>query len=557
MGFEDLDDLSELDEIPPFEEDLDVPGFDDSGDGGISRTFKIVGAILVLAVVGIVILLVVFALGGGDDLTDNDKTSTAVIKTNTAVAVDLSMSQTAVEVAILATEEYIQTAEAHATLTQIAVQTSEAQAATEAAMTAEAEAALAMTAEADAAATEAALQEALNMTETAVAIENTLVGRLVGRDGVPASGVTIQLYRDDGNGEFNLPSAGDEAPAGEDEAPATVPQGTDPEEFVSPPEGDAPANDAAGTDSPPADLTGDAIGYGDSVTGDLVAEEVDSYVFAGEQNDVLVITIEPASEVDMVARLADSGDSTVAEASSQPGDRTVILTAVLPSSGQFVVEVRSMAPTGYEMMLDGASAMNDGDTSFVPGGGAGVPLGPVDSLAQDGGDETPQPQPQQGDGDIYVGQVTTDDLGSFDFGALEPGVYFLAVAYEDLPESLQALIFPPTDLVTIMVDVPVSGEVAFTLGSEPTATPDPLFFDQTATALAERTPTATSEGDVTEVPGDDLTPMVTPTLEMPSTGIFSDGDGNVDSSSGLTILAIAAIGLVAVVFVARKLRTSA
>ena len=551
MGFEDLDDLSELDEIPPFEEDLDVPGFDEPGDGGVSRTFKIVGAILVLAVVAIVILLVVFALGGGDDLTDNDKTSTAVIKTNTAVAVDLSMSQTAVEVAILATEEYIQTAEANATLTQIAVQTSEAQAATEQAMTAEAEAALAQTAEAQAAATEQALQEALNMTETAVAIQNTLVGRLVGRDGSPASGVTIQLYRDDGNGEFNLPSQGESAV--DEGAPTENPVVTDPEEFVSPPDGENGNNGAAeAQSSEPVDATGEMITYGNSVTDALAAEEVDTFVFAGEKDDVLVITIEPTDEVDMVARLADASDSTVAEASSQPGDRTVILTAVLPSSGQFVVEVRAMAPTGYEMMLDGASAMGEGDTSYMPGGVAGESLGPVDVLAQTGGEETPVPQ-----GDTFVGQVTTDDLGSFDFGALEPGVYFLAVAYDDLPADLQALIFPPTDLVTIMVDVPVSGEVAFTLGSEPTSTPDPVFFDQTATALAERTPTDMPEADGSEVPGDEVTPAVSATLEMPETGIFSNSDGNVDSSSGLTILAIAAIGLVAVVFVARKLRSAA
>ncbi len=62
MGFEDLGDLSELDEMPPFEEDLTLPEFDDEPGGGVSRTFKIIGALLVLLVVGIVAVLVWWAM---------------------------------------------------------------------------------------------------------------------------------------------------------------------------------------------------------------------------------------------------------------------------------------------------------------------------------------------------------------------------------------------------------------------------------------------------------------------------------------------------------------
>ncbi|MBN1963980.1 MAG: hypothetical protein JW910_05005, partial [Anaerolineae bacterium] len=82
MGFEDLGDLSELDEMPPFDEDLDIPELDEPGGGGVSRTFKIIGAIILLTVVVIVIALVAFALQGGDDLSPGEQTSQARIAMN-------------------------------------------------------------------------------------------------------------------------------------------------------------------------------------------------------------------------------------------------------------------------------------------------------------------------------------------------------------------------------------------------------------------------------------------------------------------------------------------
>jgi hypothetical protein len=59
---------------------------------------------------------------------------------------------------------------------------------------------------------------------------------------------------------------------------------------------------------------------------------------------------------------------------------------------------------------------------------------------------------------------------------------------------------------------------------------------------------------------DQVTNVVVGSPAMPGSGIFSDAgdsiDDATDNSNGLTVLAIAAVGLVAVVFIARKLRTS-
>jgi hypothetical protein len=76
-----------------------------------------------------------------------------------------------------------------------------------------------------------------------------------------------------------------------------------------------------------------------------------------------------------------------------------------------------------------------------------------------------------------------------------------------------------------------------------------LFSQRTGTPGQIVTLTPTPEVEGTIVPG----------ATMPGTGIFSDiGDkgGDMSGTSGLTVLAIAAAGLIAVVFIARKLRTS-
>jgi len=144
----------------------------------------------------------------------------------------------------------------------------------------------------------------------------------------------------------------------------------------------------------------------------------------------------------------------------------------------------------------------------------------------------------------------------FEFEDLDPGIYWLVIDYETLPDSIKALI-PPTEELVIMVNVPVTGQVTFTVGVPPTATPDDSI-SRTQTALA---PSATPE--LAESPTPDLTreaaagPDMTATLEQ--YGLLSDfgTSSGLEGGSGLTVLAIAAAGLIAMVFIARRLRTTA
>ncbi|NDJ77490.1 MAG: hypothetical protein GYB65_14655, partial [Chloroflexi bacterium] len=95
MGFDDLEHLSELDEMPSFDEDLTLPGFDEGPGGGVSRTFVFLGFMMLLAVIVIVVLLVVFVLGGDDELSDFEKTSTAIAQANLVSIEDATATKAA------------------------------------------------------------------------------------------------------------------------------------------------------------------------------------------------------------------------------------------------------------------------------------------------------------------------------------------------------------------------------------------------------------------------------------------------------------------------------
>lgn len=543
--FQDLEDYSALDESPTFDFEEDPFAGEEEPRGGVSRTFKVVGAILLLLVVIIVGVLVVWAVAGEDELSPNEMTSTAVIQTNTAVAIALDNTVTAVALAEQATREAIMTFEFNATQTEISFQTQSAQATLEAGQTATAEFLAGQTATAEFA-TQEALNAAMTATENAA---RTIRGRLVNEDGTIFGNVAIRLYRDNGDGVFNPASVAmlpTPSTTTTPQPPSLAPTGTTEvsEGQVAPPE-TTPAPDQR------------LISYGQTVQGTLTGSAPDSWFFTGAEGDIITITTEAGEpeQMDLFLELLGPDDEFLIEDDDSGGNfNAAIFDFVLPAAGRYTINVDSVAAPGpYTLALE-LSAGEAGPGESAPDDASGynglppfarvVPIEAGGRLPQ-AGDGTPTPEP-----DEFITSIITNPDGTFNFGALEPGIYWLELDYDSLPDDLKALVPDPTvERVYIMVTVPVSGEITFTIGVLPTPTPGLAPFDLTATAFAAQNITPT-EG----TPG--VTPTDTPTPEMPQSGLFSSDGGGLDSAGGLTVLAIAAIGLVAVVFIARKLRAS-
>jgi len=504
--FENLDDFGDLDEEPDFglvEDEFPLDLMEPEPEGP-SRTFKIVGGIIALAVLVIIILLIVFAVGGGGDLSPNEKTSTAVVQLNQTIEAEYNATLTALAQIEAVTKTAVFNSEQTATAEVFAHQTQEALAATAAAQTATAE----FVANQTLAAQQTATQNAINDSLTATAEANRLAGVVVDEEGTIFGNVTLKLYRDDGDGVFN--------PADRTPAPGPV---------------------AAG---------GQALSYGESVDGELEVGASVEWRFTGAAGDVVTISaVAGATGLDLFLELVGPGGTVLTgDDDSGGGADPRIAGFALSQSGEHTIRVSSVSGSGAYTLTLAAEQSSTASRS------TGVDDGIV--LVQAG--STPTPEISL---DELVDVITTTSDGSFDFGSLEPGIYWLELDFESLPPDLQALV-PVGEPVVIMVTVPVQGEVTFTIGAPPvpTATPTPeppelSPFDMTATARAAVvdivTLTPTSE------PGEVVT-------ALPETGLFTDiGDktSEIEGTSGLTLLAIAAAGLVAVVVIARKLRTSA
>lgn len=555
MGFNDLDDDNELgfgdiDQEPSAFGDFgDEEGlFDDfeaeeTTGGGISRTFKILGAVLMIVVILIVVALILFALTSGDELSSNQKTSTAVIKTNTAVAVALVQTQDAINLALTASQEAIMTFEANSTATQISFETQQAQAAIDAANTATAEYQSNQTATSDALQAQAADLE----TQTAVATINTVTGKLV-EDDTAYGGVTIRLYRDDGDGVFN------------------------PADLTPPPT-------QPGGGLPSGDTSAQAISIGQTVEGTLQSGVTAEWDFTGAAGDIITINAIAGDPVQMdtfLALIGPDGASLIED--DDGGERldAAIVDYTLPTDGQYTIRVSSVSGPGpYTLSLTSAgAAVIEGTQEVIEPGmeptlesatepasdavsyhAGGRANGAYDMLIQDTGGTTPSPQPTEPpSADEFITSITTNPDGTFNFGALEPDIYWLVVDYETLPPDLKARI-SPTEQVLLMINVPTAGEVTIDLAPFVAGGPTPNFVGSMTARAQTGTP---PEAAGTEAATEEVVGVVTEEA-LPGTGLFSDvsdAASDVDSSNGLTVLIIAAVGLVAVVFIVRKLRTS-
>ncbi|GAB4417842.1 MAG: hypothetical protein Kow00106_13740 [Anaerolineae bacterium] len=505
--FENLEDFGDLEEEPSFgvvEDEFPLDLMEPEPEG-LSRTFKIVGALMALAVLVIIILLVIFALGG-DELTPSERTSTAVVQLNQTIEAEYNATLTALALIEAVSQTAVFHAEQTATAEFFVRQTEQALAATSAAQTATAE----FIANQTLAAAQTATQDALNQALTATAEANRLTGIVIDEQGNIFGNVTLKLYRDDGDGVFT--------PADLAAAPGGAPLG-------------------AGF-----------LAYDQPVQGTLEVGQTVEWRFNGAAGDVITVeAVADAQGLDLFAELVGpTGTLLTGDDDSGEGSNPRIADFPLPQNGEYVVRLSSVAGSGgYTLTVTAQVA----PSAAVPRNTGGI------VLVQAGATPTPEIS-----ADELIAVITTATDGTFDFGSLEPGDYWLVLDYASLPPNLQALV-PAGEPLVIKVTVPVEGEVRFVVGAPPpTATPVPTTaelspFDMTATAFALEaaesvTPTETGEA---------LTPSPTVTA-IPQTGLFSDiGDGSesIDGTSGLTLLAIAAVGLVAVVFIARKLRTSA
>jgi len=574
MSVNDVDDLNELDELPPFEEDLILPEFDDEPGGGVSRTFKIIGALLVLIVVGIVAVLVWWAVGNESGPSPNEQTSTAIIAMNATTFAEATLTREAYDATVtanaiaqvasqeaIATFEFLQTqtqeaAIAQATQTQealIAAQTAtqeaivaaetatqeavfaaQTQTALDEAATATAfaqldatEAAIAQTQAAEAAAL-TATADAANADATATAAASrTVRGQVIDEEGNIFGGVTLRLYRDDGDGIFN-PA---EDTAAEANPPARTPEPGEPQ----------------------------LMAYGDTVEESLQRNTVDLWRFEGNAGDIVTIEANAGNPAGMdmyLVLLGPDEQPLVEDDDSGPELDALINGFELPEDGVYTIQVSSVSGPGpYTLRLTGqisaapGGAAEEDDAADAESAQPRASNGSYIMLAQLGAD-TPTPIPG---GDTFITFTQTDLEGTFAFEDLDPGIYWLVIDYESLPSSIRAMI-PPTEELVIMVNVPVTGEVTFTVGVPPTATPD-NSIQQTQTALA---PTEAPASPTPEEPLVTATvgPDMTATLDQ--FGLLSDigASTGLEGGSGLTVLAIAAAGLIAMVFIARRLRTA-
>lgn len=544
-----FDDLASEEPFFPGDED-EFPDIDESAQeqGGVSRVFKILGGLLVVAVIGVAALVLWLVLGRDQGPTDNESTSTAVIATNTAVQIAYQNTVTAQALMVQATENAVQTQIALATATENAFQTQQAVAATSAAQTATAEFIASQTAQA--AATQTAIVRATQA--EAERLLRIIRGQLVGEGELSFANATLRLYRDDGDGEFN-PAAGAAAPT---PAPVTGASTA------------VPLPAAQATTVPVNTIT-----YGATVEGLLEGNTPDLWYFTGTSGDVVTISAVAANsmQTDMFLDLkGPSGSSLTTDDDSGGNFNASIIAYELPTTGNYVIEVSSVSgPGAYTLSLElggpasapganPAPTAETGGVSYVPRA-AGLDIGAIEVAAQ--GNTTPEPTntPQPAAGDEAVGELIVPQDGSFDFGEMEEGIYWIEIDYDSLSPALQAL-YPPGQPIYFQVIVPTSGEPIIIRPPVPGATPTP-----TATATPAG-PSATPGGESPTPAGELVTPTPSPEpgtpatpVALPTTGFFGDiGDstGTLEGSSGLMILAIAAVGLVAVVFIARRLRTS-
>lgn len=465
-----FDDDNEIDpfaeDFDPFEsgslveeEDFDLPP--DEQEGGISRTFLFAGGFIILAVLLGIVGVVVLLLGDeGDD-------GTALLATQRAG------TNSAIETAIAATGTRI--AEIDATLTVTTARlfqdsTSTAIAAFDGTNTAVAgqlegsRTAIAFNATQTGEAFQTESANFINSQTPPTPTPQSFQAQILDQNGNVVTGIVINIYSDDGDGEFNPAAQPTATPT---PTPTLTPTATATIQQLPP--------TATATPSPSA-TTGEAV--------PAVTEDSSAPVGAKIQDGG------PSVEI-FARRLPNDPQNGPAQGGPTPtGDGQPIQTIVIGPDGSF--EIAPLAPGNYFL-----------------------------------------------------------DVG------LPPGTYTFNIGEEQLVVNLvsgtqtNTLNLPNGVNLTIIVRA-VSAPTAVTLTPTNTSTfpPDASSFDLTVTAIfnnqtASAQPRATSSASPT---------IILPT-QIAQTGLFSDAAEEA-TPAGLTLLAILGVGLIAVVVVVRRLRSS-
>jgi hypothetical protein len=570
-GFDGFFDMEELEEESPFDgidDDGFLDEFDDGGgdDGGISRAFVIAAALITIAVVIVIGLLLVVALSGNDGPTSREKTATAIVIANENTATAFYATDEALRIIQTATQSYILTAEASATAGFFAQQT---QAAQNASATAAAQTAVALTATADFHASQTAealvaATDAFNADATATKIAVDLENRrltvmVVDPDGQPIPNVRIRLYRDDGDGEFDPEDRVIGATGGEE-------TGTD---------AGAPEATDGGNTRPPVQEGANQLTYGSVGEGTLGVGQTFGWVFEGSAGDEISISAEAleATQMDTFLEVFDpNGTRLAGDDDGGDGSNALIEALVLPLDGVYTVEVSSLAGEGdyvLRLFLTIVAPTDEAGDAGTDGEAVTEPTADTSSsynrpsrtdgivLVSGGWQDGPTPTPES---DALQNALQSTVQGLIDFGSLEPGTYWLEMDYDTLPSVLQALAVPGEPLF-VQVVVPEDGPVGdITFRFQPGVTPTPIPTSTDTPAPTEtRDPNATQPDIVTETPTPEVTGTITPIVTLEQAGFFediNDSAGGIEGTSGLTVLVIAAAGLIAVVFIARKLRSA-
>jgi hypothetical protein len=365
-----------------------------------------------------------------------------------------------------------------------------------------------------------ATQVVLNEQMTATAESNRLFGIVVDKDGNIFGNATLRLYRDDGDGVFT-PADRTPAPGGGGGA------------GLSPGAGGSGAEPGASSGEP------QPINYGEIAQGTVGRGEIALWTFTGTRGDSVIINAIASDPVQMdmfLELVGPDGSMLIGDDDSGEESNAAITGFALPQDGKYTIRVSSVAgPGSYTLLLSlgltvpGPAVQPTAEESgqpteeapaeeptqettgqtgqLVPGGegivlaGSGASHGEPGIMAQEA-TVTPEtlptdtrsplptdtPAPPTGDELILI--ITTATDGTFDFGSLEPGVYWVELDYDSLPPDLKALVEAGQPLV-IKVTVPVQGEFIFEVGAElpptplPTGVGSPSPFEQTATAFAD------------------------------------------------------------------------